>query len=573
MTGKKRMKTTMESMPIVTSREYTSRLSYLLQLTFFRHDPREHDMSSVSSVSVLSSASSKSSPGRHAISPFTAFNDPFASAHVEPSTFDAGPSVVRDRGRGSGETVNGTSPSTKSQPFATTAGYHYSPTYNDTRRMSDALSFLSPSTGRQALDSGRRPSAPVQPTASDRSSTSTTASSHETKGGSSKPETTTPSRPSLRLDEDGAVARPRLTRYKSMPGRQQGLGLSIVVRPNQSTLGPSTAQPHGAANSSAEASRRGSEHFGGKTGGESVSPHQERRTSAASSLDKDGKPVAGSGGSGKKRVRKARGSWAAVDLIDSLHGDLEFDQTISPLSSTRGSIQSTRTGGGSDGSIKSEPFNLSVRTAPPASRSSLPSEGSSPRGKRGVSASRLSLFNPAVSTTQSEHQPQALHQAPVYLVEEISTRAHLATFGLAGDKGKAREPAGRGRFESIDSCLPLYRLPRTQPPSTGQTTASGEDAPVVNEHGMFANGGLGGGVFGESWNATFPRRGSLAVVNKTIGLGVTGNTLYPWSAGVTSGTGGAGAVPAGGGANVGGAGKMPHWSERRGSWAEGWSKN
>jgi hypothetical protein len=531
-------------------------------------------MSSVSSVSVLSSASSKSSPGRHAISPFTAFNDPFASSHAEPSTFDTGPSVVRDRGRGSGETVNGTSPSTKSQPFATTAGYHYSPTYNDTRRMSDALSFLSPSTGRQALDSGRRPSAPVQPTASDRSSTSTTASSHETKGGSSKPETTTPSRPSLRLDEDGSVARPRLTRYKSMPGRQQGLGLSIVVRPNQSTSGPSTAQPHGAANSSAEASRRGSEHLGAKAGGEGVSPHQERRTSAASSIDKNGKPVAGSAGSGKKRVRKARGSWAAVDLIDSLHGDLEFDQTISPLSSTRGSIQSTRTGGGSDGSIQSEPFNLSVRTAPPASRSSLPSEGSSPRGKRGGSTSRSSLFNPAVPTTQSQHQPQALHQAPVYLVEEISTRAHLATFGLAGENGKPKEPAGRGRFESIDSCLPLYRLPRTQLPSTGQTTASGEDAPLVNEHGMlFANGGLGGGVFGESWNATFPRRGSLAVVNKTIGLGVTENTLYPWSAGVTSGTGGAGAVPAGGGASVGGAGKMPHWSERRGSWAEGWSKN
>lgn len=77
---------------------------------------------------------------------------------------------------------------------------------------------------------------------------------------------------------------------------------------------------------------------------------------------------------------------------------------------------------------------------------------------------------------------------------------------------------GRSRFESVDSALPLFA----------------EKLLKLPQNGMFE---------------TFPRRGSLAVLSRT--------PLGPW------------AVKAGDEMRIGVDG---HWSERRGSWAEGWKK-
>lgn len=115
------------------------------------------------------------------------------------------------------------------------------------------------------------------------------------------------------------------------------------------------------------------------------------------------------------------------------------------------------------------------------------------------------------------------------MVEEITSRAHLAEFGALNDfaiasKGKARE-----RFESVDSAMPT------------PTVASGFVAQLAQS----------------GWNATFPRRGSLAVLTRTA--------LGPWA--VDNEMGGLGV---GDKDRVSGAAQ--HWSERRGSWAEGWSK-
>jgi hypothetical protein len=115
----------------------------------------------------------------------------------------------------------------------------------------------------------------------------------------------------------------------------------------------------------------------------------------------------------------------------------------------------------------------------------------------------------------------------LFLVEEINSRAHLADMGAeSASKGKAR--ATMDEFGAIPS-----------------TTGMGGGGGFVAQ---FAQSG---------WNATFPRRGSLAVLSR--------NPLAPWAAASEFGGLGVGDKD-----RVMGAGQ--HWSERRGSWAEGWSK-
>lgn len=117
------------------------------------------------------------------------------------------------------------------------------------------------------------------------------------------------------------------------------------------------------------------------------------------------------------------------------------------------------------------------------------------------------------------------------MVEEITSRAHLAEFGAMGDladpvkgKGKGKERLG---MEGAEMSTP--------------TVARGFVAQLAQS----------------GWNATFPRRGSLAVLTRTA--------LAPWA--MDSEMGGLG---------VGDKDRVgrttQHWSERRGSWAEGWSK-
>jgi len=111
-----------------------------------------------------------------------------------------------------------------------------------------------------------------------------------------------------------------------------------------------------------------------------------------------------------------------------------------------------------------------------------------------------------------------------FMVEEITSRADLAEFGGVAD-GKTRP-----RFDSFDPNVSL----------------------TANMSGYVAQLAQSG------WNATFPRRGSLAVLTRT--------PLGPWAeASELSGLG------------VGDKDRVmssgAHWSERRGSWAEGWTNS
>ena len=253
-----------------------------------------------------------------------------------------------------------------------------------------------------------------------------------------------PHNPALVVEEETqrrksySPRRPKITRYKSLPGRNEGLGLEIIVKPTEKPSGSST-----------------------------ISPNDTRRVSAGSANSRRGS-------NNRQGTRKRlSGSWASVDVVDALPiSDLGIDSSstsTSPFSSAR---QSISTGA-----------------------------GTSPENSSGI-ASSLSLSD------------------PVFLVEEIHSRAHLAEFG-------SMKSAEKG----INETTPLIAL----------------DHPTEYVLALKKSG----------WNATFPRRGSLAVLNKTA--------LAPWA--VTAELGGLGI---GDKDRVEGIGK--HWSDRRGSWAEGWGK-
>jgi len=354
-------------------------------------------------------------------------------------------------------------------------GYHYSPTHNDTRRMSEAPLATSPVLGANVP---RRPSAPspsmppTQPVPSASAARTSCGaappgfSPRHVAGGSGSLGRAS-GRASDRISPPGvSPQRPKITRYKSLPGRSEGLGLEIVVR--KGTSGSTAGGPD----------RRESE-GGASTGSSSNATSNLRRASRG----------------------RVSGSWAAIDVVDSLAAtDLGSSSSAShsPLSSGRPSVHSAQ----------------SLHSAHPVSPAAA---------------------GPSLTTDA------------FLMVEEITTRAHLAEFGApafaGGEPGGVRGGKGKGRarYDSFDSAA-------------------------------FASGGpQSGGYVAQlaqnGWNATFPRRGSLAVLTRTaLGPWAIGNGLAGLGLGDRDRlvSGAAGGLGAGGGR---------HWSDRRGSWAEGWSKS
>ncbi|ORY30558.1 hypothetical protein BCR39DRAFT_505084 [Naematelia encephala] len=383
---------------------------------------------SASSTSLQSTAGS-TPPSRI---PFT-FSDPFAS------TTSTASGMVRE----------GIHYSSSHPPSATTPGYHYSPTYNDTRRMSETPSAISQHSPRSILDPPRRPSAPGHLSSRSsilslndpyppppRSSGSSTRSVAGSVSGLAPP-LVSDRMVNPEFTNQSPPRSVRLMRYKSAPGRATGLGLQIKVRDQP---GPSTE--HASASSGSD--RRESSGSEGRRG--SHTSRGSRRTS-----------------------KRALGSWAAVDVVESLPTDLETSPA-SDVSGRRRSIQ------------------LHLSDMP-----SAPSQ-------------------------------QNREDTTVVVLEQISSRAPLSDFGLK----LSRASISYGHAASLSA--------------------------------LGGRNSLGGAVMmGEAWVEAFPRRGSLAVLSRT--------PLGPWA---RSGT--EAAVPAvgirGTGVSFG-----AHWSERRGSWAEGWGKD
>lgn len=384
--------------------------------------------------------------------PFTAFSDPFA-----PGPTQSSPQVPLAPSHSSSGMSRHTPPMSthQHQPTATLAGYHYSPTFNDSRRMSEAPPVdLGSHPSSPATTIGRRPSAPVYNASTARSSfggserssaapgASLMGTSPRDVGGGELKADFEPVRTG-RPDSE----RPKIIRYKSLPGRHEGLGLDIVVRPR----GPS-ASGTSTSDSSGESHR----------GSDTTAPGRRRSTRS-----------------------RLSGTWVELDVVESLAATDLASTSTSPLSSARHSITSV---------------------------------GSPPT---------------LISSSATSSIPESL-----FLVEEITSRAHLAEFGAGVGQGQTGGSAmakskGRARQESVDPAAAAYF----------------GFGPSVGYVAQLAQGG---------WNATFPRRGSLAVLTRTA--------LGPWASGTDLGGLGVGGKEA-----VEGGAK--HWSDRRGSWAEGWSKS
>ncbi|WVQ85061.1 hypothetical protein IAT38_007225 [Cryptococcus sp. DSM 104549] len=394
-------------------------------------------------------------------------------------------------------------------PVATSSDYHYSPTYSEQRRMSDApgSSGISPSSRQRQSVGARRPSAPVTGTHSmsnitprptqrsisgsyapapafvqPQGPTSAHTSPKESPGGTSGAFTPLPS---------PAPVRPRITRYKSSPARCTGLGLNIVLRPSDDS------------SSSAAPSRRESVTGSGSDG---ASGEGSRRAS------------------GRRTSVVTVGQWAEVDFVDPLAAVAEIIPVATRLP------------------LAAVSPTASVRPLPPTAPASR--EHSVPRGS---TASSRSAAPSAVGSTHSA--PPAVAASAAYLV------AGFEAFTFKG----------RDRFESIDSALPLMpgggggrlSVPPLgagdgyNPSHRGDRVVSAGASPRMSTAGMGVDVGPGAGsAEDEVADGGWPRRGSL-------GMGAFARLRR---------------VAKRRESDDSSEGRARHWSERRGSWAEGWGK-
>ncbi|WWC62789.1 uncharacterized protein I303_105386 [Kwoniella dejecticola CBS 10117] len=492
----------------------------------------------------LSASSSSSSSYRN---PFTSFNDPFAPRQP------------------------GVSPVSMYTPIATSSDYHYSPTGAgaELRRMSDAPPQTSTSatatpsptlrSGRRSDTDHRRPSAPnaynqpfgsLTPKAFQRrtppqASQSIFQASYQPLA----PEETSPhGSPIASLPP---ASRPRLLRYKSSPARTTGLGLNIVVRPTGT----------------------------GRNSGSDKSPGDP--TSASGS--NRGSLGEQSSRGGTSRNSLSAGRWAEVDFIDSLAAaaDIVLASTSTSTSNNTGSNipsafasgSNTSATGMSRTSSSISPTSLINRDLA-NSRLSTSSFGSnssfsiSPSRRSGPSGSSIR----AGTAIGSRSEPQTA-TTPGYQIEQITSRSHITDF-------QAGEPVfkGRSRFESVDSAFPLMpggRGERLSVPAQGAGEAYNAYSQRNSSFSAFDSGTGLSPPSGNVLNEGFPRRGSLgmgtfAKLRKMVAG--TSNKAANSSIdemGYRTTEGGTG--DRSGLLNVANPSGPAHWSERRGSWAEGWS--
>ncbi|KAK8858761.1 hypothetical protein IAR55_002990 [Kwoniella newhampshirensis] len=472
-------------------------------------------LSSVASASIsttpLTTPFEPPSSVRH---PFTAFQDPFAPRAATVS-------VATSSSQEAATPTTTYYPAPAYTPAATSSDYHYAPSWNEGRRMSDAPptdSGSSPSGKSVKSRDARRPSAPVslvkqslghltprqpsqplpsqqpqQPQPQPHVHYQPPHQSQQSRSLNPSPRSTFQAQME-HVDETSpggtplmAPTRPPLTRYRSSPARYTGLGLNIVVRANASGA---TGRDSGS---------EGSQH---------PSEGSEPRGSVAGSV--------GRRGSGIPTV----GHWAEVDFVDSLAAaSISGQAAASNTPAARLSITST--------------FISTTAVNPPPAASSA----------NGRSFGRASVVSTASAPSIA-----------AYTIEHVaSRRSHVSEFEAFNFKG-------RSRFESVDSALPLMpgggggRLSvpfsgagegfATHAENVALSTGSGSGVSEWGEGGPSMAGGEGAGY----------RRGSL-------GMGTFArlrNAMIPRTLEERE------AFP--------GAPSGAHWSDRRGSWAEGWTK-
>ncbi|OCF72736.1 hypothetical protein I204_05965 [Kwoniella mangroviensis CBS 8886] len=443
--------------------------------------------------------------------PFTSFHDPFAPRQP------------------------GITPASIYAPMATSSDYHYSPTGPgaELRRMSDAPPTTSTATpsptnrgGRRSVTDSRRPSAPTTLRQSISAMTprpvqrrtppqasQATFQQQPTYQPFTAPEETSPhGSPITSLPP---ASRPRLLRYKSSPARTTGLGLNIVVRPTNA----------GGRNS-------GSDEYPGDTG--------------SAGTDSRGSMGEQSNSAGPSRGSFTTGHWAEVDFVDSLAAAADIalasaaSETVS--SGPASAIGMSRT------SSSISPTAIVQRNLSTSSNSNTGRELSSSR--------KIS------STSQSAPQTSI---GSKYKIEQVTSRSHIQEFD------NSSEPVfkGRSRFESVDSAFPL--MPGGQGGRLSvPTQGAGEMYAHSNRNSSFSvvdNGTLPGLSEG------FPRRGSLGMgtfarLRKMVsGSGKQNQNSDNNDLADELGQRLVAASASNGALAI----SSPHWSERRGSWAEGWS--
>ncbi|WVQ65578.1 uncharacterized protein L199_003756 [Kwoniella botswanensis] len=471
---------------------------------------------STSTTSLVTPSEQPSSSSSYR-NPFTSFNDPFAPRQP------------------------GVTPVSIYAPMATSSDYHYSPTGPgaELRRMSDAPPTTSTATpsptsrgGRRSVTDSRRPSAPTALRQSISAMTprpvqrrtppqasQATFQQQPTYQPFTAPEETSPhGSPIASLPP---ASRPRLLRYKSSPARTTGLGLNIVVRPTNA---------------------------GGRNSGSDKSPGD----TGSAGTDSRGSMGEQSNSAGPSRGSFTTGHWAEVDFVDSLAAAAD----IALAATTSETVSS-----GPASAIGMSRTSSSIRTTAIVQRN-LSSSSNSNTGRELSSSRKVS------STSQSAPQTSI---GSKYKIEQVTSRSHIQEFD------NASEPVfkGRSRFESVDSAFPL--MPGGQGGRLSvPTQGAGEMYAHSNRNSSFSvveNGILPGLSEG------FPRRGSLGMgtfarLRKMVSGSGSGkqqsnnnnndnNNDLADELGqrlvAASGSSGALAI------------SSPHWSERRGSWAEGWS--
>nr|XP_031864387.1 uncharacterized protein CI109_000300 [Kwoniella shandongensis]KAA5531459.1 hypothetical protein CI109_000300 [Kwoniella shandongensis] len=468
--------------------------------------------------------------------PFTAFQDPFAPR--PPAAADS--ASPNDAVHTPAATYYASSPAYI--PMATSSDYHYSPAWNEGRRMSDApptATQPSPnSKSRKSVDA-RRPSAPVSLVRQSLGLITPKQSSQALPGNQVQPQSRqqqqqqsaqahyqppqyspeshshsqNPSPRSTYQAQIGqpderspggtplmAPTRPPLTRYRSSPARYTGLGLNIVVRSNAGGGGASSAG-------------RGS----GSDGSQPPSAGTDPRGSVSGSFARRGSGVAGSN-------VPTVGHWAEVDFIDSLAATSIAERQTSSRNSGSSSVSPTS------------------RPNPPLATSSA------------GSSARASVVSTASAPT-----------APAYTIEHVaSRRSHVQELEAFTFKG-------RSRFESVDSALPL--MPggggaRLSVPFSGAGEGFASHADNVNLVGVGKVTPPISSVDVGEWGAGDPKMaGGVGAGYRRGSLGM--GTFARLRKAMTPMTRDERELNAGEASTSG----APHWSERRGSWAEGWTKS
>ncbi|WVQ96519.1 hypothetical protein IAU59_003624 [Kwoniella sp. CBS 9459] len=504
---------------------------------------------STSTTSLVTPSEQPSIPS-NSRNPFTGFNDPFAPRSgncavpvIPPAATYAFPGTYA--------------------PVATSSDYHYSPTAPEVRRMSDApptSSTISPGSssrgGRRSVTDSRRPSVPnmLRQSIGGNLTPRTYQQFHAlpTQLNKSPPQASYPQVPTQHpifqpsyqplapasndvsphgSPDSRPASRPRLLRYKTSPARYTGLGLNITVRPTGSGRNSGSEQSP-LDPGSAGASDRGSM-------GEQSTPSASR-----------GLPTFG--------------HWAEVDFVDPLAAATSMTRSSQPtidMSRTSSSISPTALG--------RELPSIATSTA----ASTHGSSGSISGLSLAASTGRASIHSAASAPTTSAK--------PAFTID-VSSRSHLSDFEV--------NPTfqGRSRFESVDSAFPL--MPggtggRLSVPASGageayahRTNSFSSGAVSVTElgEGIPRRGSLGMGTFARLRNAMKPRsvqNQNSANFNPTsevevdeMGVPVPlGAAVGATAAAVGSGSGRLRGSSAGSSA-------AGHWSERRGSWAENWTR-